>query len=103
MAGVDAVTIGPAILTDLSNIQLGPHEAEILTQSIEATEADGKTVEETNWLDDQALEFNGSMNDPEIKRLQTRANEVFINAEEQLRALATLEILNHSQQHIESI
>lgn len=103
MAGVDAITVGPTILEGLANTQINDQYSVILKDAIAASRQQEAIPNQITWLDAQATELTAAMNDPHVKRLQGRANEVFTNAEEQLRALARVAILNKNQPHLESL
>ncbi|EOR01955.1 hypothetical protein E3P92_02251 [Wallemia ichthyophaga] len=103
MAGVDAITVGPTILEGLANTQVNDQYSVILKDAIAASREQEEIPEQITWLDEQANRLTAAMEDPQVKRLQGRANEVFTNAEEQLRALAKVAILNKRQPHPESL
>ena len=102
MAGVDAITVGPTILKGLAETQVSEETAAILSDAIAATSSQEAPPQQT-WLAGDATELAAAMADPVVARLQRRANEVFTNAEEQLRALAKVAILNKKQPHLESL
>lgn len=102
MAGIDAITVGPTILEGLANTQVSERDNEIIRDAIAASN-ETELPNATTWLTDNATELTETMNDTNVSRLQRRANEVFTNAEEQLRALARVAILNKKQPHLETL